>query len=111
MYLNGNPAATVLHNEVVIMTRDATLIHNLPELCIDSSGLDSSCYSASSNDSYGAQLLDVIDCFAGTEGARPTEKYIARFQVMRCLERVLEEQREGTRAVVDLTAQMATAGL
>ena len=46
--------------------------------------------------------------FALTEGARPADANSATCKVMRCLEMVMESQRQMTRSVGDLAAEMAS---
>ena len=82
------------------MTHHAMITQNLPQLHDDSSDSDFSRYSASSSNSYGEQLLDMVDHCAGTEGARPAETHTARAQVMDCLKVVEERERASKRAVM-----------
>jgi hypothetical protein len=86
------------------------ITQNLQQLQDDSSDSDSSRYSASSSDSYGKQLLDTVDHFAGTEGARPAGVHTARAQVMDCLKAVEGRERASKRAVMCQTAEMDAMG-
>jgi hypothetical protein len=108
--LNHHPKAIILHNEIAAMTHHAMITQNLPQLHDDSSDSDSSRYSASSSNSYGEQLLDMVDHFAGTEGTRPAETHTARAQVMNCLKAAEERERASKRAVMGLATEMDAMG-
>ena len=89
------------------MTHDDMLMRNIPKIVDNSYHLVSELYARESN-SYIAQVLDLMNRFALTEGARPSDANAARCQVMRCLEIVMNSQQQTTRAVGDPAAEMAS---
>jgi hypothetical protein len=97
-----------VHDEFVAMTHDKMLTRNIPEFYDHSGDPDSSRHSISSDNSYGEGLLDIVDYFAGTDGARLVDVNTARVQVTRYLEALLEGQCEVVRVVGDLAADIAT---
>ena len=109
--LNSNSDAIFLHNEIAVMTKTVIDKYNLPEFEDEKNGANSSRYSASADDSYGHQLFDVVDHFAGTEGARPADAHTARSQVMRCVEMVQQEHQMIEQAVDDVAAVLASMGV
>ncbi|KAI4658267.1 uncharacterized protein J4E79_007249 [Alternaria viburni] len=109
--LSSNSDAIFLHNEIAVMTKTVLEKYNLPEFEDEKNGANSSRYSASADDSYGHQLFDVVDHFAGTEGARPADAHTARSQVMRCVEMVQQEQQKIEQAVDDVAAVLASMGV
>jgi hypothetical protein len=58
--------------------------------------------------SYIAQVLDLVNRSALTEGVRPADMNAARRQVMRCLEIVMDSQQLMTRALGNLAAEMTS---
>jgi len=109
--LKSNSDAVFLHNEIATMTKTVLEKYNLPEFEDEKNGANSSRYSASADDSYGHQLFDVVDHFAGTEGARPADAHTARSQVMRCVEMVQQEHQMIEQAVDDVAAVLASMGV
>jgi hypothetical protein len=87
------------------MTHDDMLMRNIPKFVDNIYHLVSKLYARESN-SYIAQVLDSMNRFALTEGARPSDANAARRQVMRCLVIVMESQQQMTRAVGNLAAEM-----
>jgi len=108
--LNSNSDAIFLHNEIATMTKTVLEKYNLPIFEDEKNGANSSRYSASA-DSYGHQIFDVVDHFAGTEGARPADAHTARSQVMRCVEMVQQEHQKIEQAVDDVAAVLASMGV
>ncbi|KAI4618295.1 uncharacterized protein J4E87_007963 [Alternaria ethzedia] len=109
--LKSNPDAIFLHNEIATMTKTVLEKYNLPVFEDEKNDANSSRYSASADDSYGHQLFDVVDHFAGTEGARPADAHTARSQVMRCVEMVQQEHQKIEQAVDDVAAVLASMGV